>query len=103
MGLWGKSEVHRMCEQPKRMNWEEHVSRLILDFSLEISETMLLESKDDFVYISDPDTYELYLLSIADKESYDGIWGDYKGKKCYEVLQKRSDPCPFCTNRFLSR
>lgn len=92
-----------MCEQPRRTNWEEHISRLISDFSLEISETMLLESEDDFVYISDPDTYELYLISIADKESYDGLWGDYKGKKCYEVLQKRSSPCPFCTNRYLNR
>lgn len=99
----GKSEVHRMCEQTRRIIWEEQISRLISDFSLEISETMLLESEDDFVYISDPDTYELYLISIADKESYDGIWGDYKGKKCYEVLQKRSSPCPFCTNRYLSR
>lgn len=91
-----------MCELQK-INWEDQISRLISDFSLEISETMLLESEDDFVYISDPDTYELYLISLADKQSYDGIWGDYKGKKCYEVLQKRTTPCPFCTNQYLSR
>lgn len=99
----GKSEVHRMCEQPGRINWEEQVSRLISDFSLEISEAMLLESEDDFVYISDPDTYELYLISIADKKSFDGLWEGYRGKKCYEVLQHRTSPCPFCTNRYLSR
>lgn len=30
-------------------------------------------------------------------------WGDYKGKKCYEVLQNRKEPCPFCTNAVLRR
>ena len=27
---------------------------------------------------------------------------DVIGRKCYEVIQGRDSPCPFCTNRFLT-
>lgn len=54
-------------------------------------------------YLSDPVTYELYLISVVDPGKIKRTWGDYRGKKCYQVLQGRTEPCPFCTNDILSR
>ncbi len=55
----------------------------------------LLDGIDDVIYVSDPETYDL--LHINDR--FSNTWGkDISGKKCYEVLQGRSEPCPFCTN-----
>ena len=67
------------------------------------SEALTLETAEDFIYLSDPKTYELYLISVAEPGRIKETWGDYKGKKCYEVLQNRKEPCPFCTNAVLRR
>ena len=53
----------------------------------EISETL---------YIADLETYELYFLNEAGQRSFHTK--DFYGRKCYEVLQGRTSPCPFCTN-----
>lgn len=56
----------------------------------------LINQLDDVVYVSDIETYELlYLNKRGISES---IIKDYKGKKCYEVLQGRHAPCEFCSN-----
>lgn len=50
------------------------------------------------VYISDMDTYELLYLN---QNSYDLLHmtaSQVLGQKCYEIIQGRSAPCPFCTN-----
>ena len=50
---------------------------------------------DDVIYLADPETYELLHVNSPVK----AIWGeDCIGRKCYEVLQGRDSPCPFCTN-----
>jgi len=55
----------------------------------------IMDGVEDVIYISDPDTYELLHVNKAFKSN----WGhDVIGKKCYEVLQSRTSPCPFCTN-----
>lgn len=64
---------------------------------------LTLETNEDFIYLCDLNTYELYLISVADQKKVLETWGDYKGKKCYDVLQNRTSPCPFCTNHRLSR
>lgn len=65
--------------------------------SMEILEWMLSEYAGN-VYISDMDTYELLYLNKHScdtlGESNEGVLG----KKCYEVIQGRTSPCPFCTN-----
>ncbi|OPL19962.1 MAG: hypothetical protein AVO35_00455 [Candidatus Aegiribacteria sp. MLS_C] len=57
----------------------------------------ILESMDEVIYVSDPDTYELLYLNPAAIRN----WGNRIGEKCYEVLQDRKEPCPFCTNRLI--
>ena len=61
---------------------------------------VIAESLEEVIYISDVDSYELYYLNPAGR-ILTGIH-DYKGRKCYKVLQGRNDPCVFCTNRKLS-
>lgn len=56
----------------------------------------ITESMEEIVYVSDPDTYELYYLNAAGRH-ITGVY-DYKGRKCYQVLQGRDTPCACCTN-----
>lgn len=61
----------------------------------------ILEALDEIVYVSDRVTYELYYLNPAGRR-LTGAY-DYKGQKCYKVLQDKDDPCEFCTNRYLKK
>lgn len=56
----------------------------------------VLNSENNIYYISDLDTYELYYLNPAGQSLF-GVQ-DYRGRKCYRVLQGRDSPCPHCTN-----
>ena len=56
----------------------------------------IAEDMDEIIYVSDVDTYELYYLNSQGRK-ITGIY-DYKGRKCYEVLQGKDRPCDFCTN-----
>lgn len=58
----------------------------------------VLDSIDDVIYVSDPESYELLYVNNAVKKLYDS---DVIGKKCYEVLQSKSSPCDFCTNHII--
>ena len=69
----------------------EHLSRLSEEILIPMNEI------SELVYISDIKTYELLFLNNAGKESFH-IEGPLKpGTKCYQVLQGRDTPCPFCT------
>ena len=50
------------------------------------------------VYISDMDTYELLYLNKYACETLGTTPKQVLGHKCYEVIQGRDTPCPFCTN-----
>lgn len=50
------------------------------------------------IYISDMDTYELLYLNRKSYETLGKTPAQTLGHKCYEVIQGRSTPCPFCTN-----
>lgn len=55
----------------------------------------LLDGIEDVIYVADPHTYELLHVNAA----FIHQWGNnVAGKRCYEVLQHRQAPCPFCTN-----
>ena len=50
------------------------------------------------VYISDMDTYELLYLNQHSCDTLGYPLASLIGKKCYEAIQGRTSPCPFCTN-----
>lgn len=57
------------------------------------------EDLEEILYVADVEIYELVYLnrygrSVFRIEDED----NYAGKRCYEVLQGRREPCPFCTN-----
>lgn len=56
----------------------------------------IVENLDEVIYVSDVDTYDMYYMNQAGRRLL-GIY-DYKGCKCYAVIQGRSEPCEFCTN-----
>lgn len=60
----------------------------------------ITENMEEIVYISDLDTHELYYLNAAGRRAT-GVY-DYKGCKCYQVLQGRNSPCEYCTNHKLN-
>lgn len=50
------------------------------------------------VYVADMDTYELLYLNQSAYDTLGCPAAEVLGRKCYEVIQSRSSPCPFCTN-----
>ena len=50
------------------------------------------------VYISDMDNYDLLYLNDVSLETLQSTKEQVIGRKCYEVIQGRTSPCPFCTN-----
>ncbi|MEL4860727.1 response regulator [Pseudoflavonifractor phocaeensis] len=62
----------------------------------------MLDSYEGNVYISDMDTYELLYLNQNSCEVLGAPAVQLVGRKCYEVIQGRTTPCPFCTNSKLT-
>ena len=60
----------------------------------------ILNEMDEIVYVCDPLSYELVYLNDFGKKTFDVP--SYAGKKCFEVLHKLSEPCPFCKNELLT-
>jgi signal transduction histidine kinase len=58
----------------------------------------VFEGIEDIVYVADPKSYELIFVNQAFERSFGS---DVVGRKCYKVLQKRSQPCPFCSNHLI--
>lgn len=61
----------------------------------------ILDSTDNIIYVSDIDTYEVLYINGSGKKRYQITGDDYKGQKCYELLQGKREPCEFCTNERL--
>ena len=55
------------------------------------------------VYVSDMDTYELLYLNKHSCNTLQMTEDKLIGEKCYETIQGRDEPCPFCTNKYLKR
>lgn len=62
----------------------------------------MLDEYADNAYVADMDTYELLYLNKASCQTVGLSLEETLGRKCYEVIQGRSSPCPFCTNHLLS-
>lgn len=67
-------------------------------------DAFIINEMDMVCYVSDMETHELVYLTPPGMRLF-GISSEeeYRGKKCYEVLQGLNAPCPFCTNASLKR
>lgn len=67
-------------------------------------DSLIMSASGSICYLCDVKNYELLHLTQPGMEVY-GLTSheEYRGKKCYEVLQGRTSPCPFCNNSKLSR
>ena len=64
--------------------------------------TWMMEEYAGNVYISDMESYELLYVNKHSCETLGQHPEQVLGRKCYEVIQGRTSPCPFCTNKFLT-
>jgi PAS domain S-box-containing protein len=79
-----------------RLNADKALSAQQKSFESECFNFMtILDKFPEFLYVSDPNTYEILFACNALRRL---LKTDIKGKKCYEVFQGRSEPCKFCTN-----
>lgn len=64
----------------------------------------IADESDNLVYASDPDTYELYYVNNAIVKLL-GVKSakELLNKPCYQILQGKTAPCDFCTNKFLTK
>ncbi len=54
----------------------------------------VLDGHEDSIYVADPQTYEMLYANRSLVQEQ----GDPGTRRCYEYLQGRTSPCPFCTN-----
>lgn len=59
---------------------------------------LMMDAYEGNIYISDLDSYELLYLNNTSCDTLGSPSEKLLGRKCYEVIQGRSAPCPFCTN-----
>ncbi len=58
----------------------------------------------DIVYVTDVDSCEIYYINEAAAKLFGVDISDiqsWKGLKCYEIIQKRTEQCEFCTNKII--
>jgi len=98
-------------EQIKGENEEKRLHYLLLGAD-EISEeemqnlelekmATIVDGMEEIVYVRDPKTYDLFYLNDAGRVMTGAY--DYKGRKCYEVLQNKKKPCEFCNQECVNR
>ena len=58
----------------------------------------IFDSINHAIYVADPNTYEIL---FTNSKLRDSLKQDVTGKKCYEALQKKNQPCEFCTNEII--
>ena len=57
----------------------------------------MLDGLSELIYVCDAETYQLLYLNREGRRVYDAD-AVSEGRLCYQVLQGRDEPCPFCTN-----
>lgn len=65
-------------------------------------ETMVDEYADS-IYVADVENYDLLFLNKVACASVHKTLDEVLGHKCYEIIQGRTSPCPFCTNEIISK
>lgn len=81
------------------MEYEEHCP--VLEKKAGYFKWMLDEYVGN-VYVCDIDTYELLYLNPPACDTLKRPLRQLVGHKCYEMIQGRTTPCPFCTNARLT-
>ena len=81
----------------ERQNTEQTAEKSRLEKRAEYFKWMLDEYGGN-AYISDMKDYELLYVNRASCETLGLPLEKVVGRKCYEVIQGRTSPCPFCTN-----
>lgn len=71
----------------------EQLSKMTKELQIPMNEI------SELIYVSDMDTYDLLFINEMGKKSFH--IDDINGLKCYESIQGRKSPCPFCTNKYL--
>lgn len=118
----GESRTQAVCRMPAKdgITWIQLIATITSETSegcpvlnaviTDVSDMVFLQEQrmryfemmmDEYVgniYISDMETYELLYLNKVSCETLQQPFEKIIGKKCYEVIQGRSSPCPFCTN-----
>lgn len=57
----------------------------------------IFDGIDEPVYVSDPVSFRVLYTNQKSRD----VWGEPGDLKCFEYLQHRSAPCPFCTNELI--
>ena len=63
-----------------------------------VNREWLLDELEEIVYISDIQDYTLLYVNRVGREQIGMKLEDFEKKKCYQMLQGRNTPCPFCNN-----
>lgn len=85
----------RKLEEAEKENQEksERLSKLFQQMLTPMNEI------SELMYISDMDTYDILFINNAGRETFH--YDEKKKLKCYQLIQNREEPCPFCTSPFL--
>lgn len=66
--------------------------------------TYITDLINDGLYVAEIDTYDIVYIN---KNILDQLGNppkeEWLHKKCYEILQHKTEPCDFCTNKYLKR
>lgn len=102
-GFLDKTEITSTKASDKAyFDTDRQFVELIQRHTVLFSEAMALEQGEDFFFLSDPETYEVYVLYTAQEEPANSDWKHFEGKTCYALFQGRSTPCPFCEKAHLA-
>ncbi len=106
----GSAEVQALRERIARLEDENRLLRLCARFEGpapgealgSLLPEIIAPASDAplvYAYVSDMQTHELLFVN----RSLTMAVGAWQGRKCYELLQGRDTPCPFCTSGRLQR
>ncbi|MEG1706953.1 MAG: diguanylate cyclase, partial [Clostridia bacterium] len=93
---------HAIENCPAHRFYSSLQDKIDLEFDTSISGLLSLEEYDNAdifnsieerVYIIDNITHEILFINESAKQAYKG---NYRNKKCYEVIFERTTPCPEC-------
>jgi len=63
-----------------------------------VNREWLLDELEEIVYISDIQDYTLLYVNRVGRDLFGMKLEDFEKQKCYQMLQGRNTPCPFCNN-----
>ena len=89
-------------DAPERTPAMHNIRKMVRQDETVVSLVQLLDELEDVVYISDPETYEIFYANRAFYNWCRTSANACVGKKCYQVIDGGKQPCAFCNNDRLS-